>query len=198
MPTHVQAEVQWLTGPDTVSDLAYEPSALLMVAGVTGAGKSTLLERCAPAHAVLLSADTIRGAIQAAHGLPVDEYHPQHIPAARQVFLGDLRKALQAGRPVIVDATLVQSKARDELIAEAQVHQRPVHALVLDVTLGQALDGVSRRGPRAVKEKDVRRYYNLWAQWKRRLREGVVDQGLQSVAVLDREAAAALRHIHMG
>lgn len=106
--------------------------ALVLLIGVAGSGKSTF----AAAHFAptqVLSSDRFRAMIAdspAAQGATDDAFDLLH-----RVL--DLR--LRRGRLTVVDATNVESWARDQLLAAARRHRRPAVAIVLDLPIDVAL-----------------------------------------------------------
>jgi predicted kinase len=129
-------------GGRSVSAISLPADALVVLIGVAGSGKSTF----ASTHfrtTQVLSSDAFRAMITdstSAQGATDDAFDLLH-----RVL--DLR--LRRGRLTVVDATNVESWARDEVLAAARRHRRPAVAIVLDVPVDVALArNAARPSPR--------------------------------------------------
>lgn len=129
-------------GGRSVSTISLPADALVVLVGVAGSGKSTF----AAAHfgpTQVLSSDTFRAMLTdspSAQGATDDAFDLLH-----RVL--DLR--LRRGRLTVVDATNVESWARDVVLAVARRHRRPAVAIVLDLPVDVALArNAARPSPR--------------------------------------------------
>ncbi len=108
------------------SELLVPDLSLVVLVGSTGSGKSTFAREHFPATAIV-SSDTCRGIVSD------DENDQSATPEAFALLRHIVGVRLRRGLRTVVDATNVQPKARQELIALAKEHDVLPVAIVLDI-----------------------------------------------------------------
>jgi protein phosphatase len=118
--------------------LPLPPDALILVIGIAASGKSTFAARhFAPTE--VLSSDAMRAMI-------TDDAHAQGATDdAFDLLHRLLAMRLRRGRRTVLDATNVETWARQLLLDIARRHRRPAVAIVLDVPFEVALERNARR-----------------------------------------------------
>ena len=132
-----------INGGRSVSRLIALPAdALVILIGISASGKTTFAARHFRTSQVL-SSDLLRAMITD------DPTAQEATDDAFDVLHRLLAMRLRRGRLTVVDATNVEAWAREQLIAIARRHRRPVVGIVLDVSLATALErNASRAAPR--------------------------------------------------
>jgi protein phosphatase len=131
------------SGGRSVSRLIVLPAdALCLMVGISASGKTTFARQHFAATEVL-SSDALRGMITD------DPTAQEATDDAFDLLHRLLAMRLRRGRLTVVDATNVESWAREQLIAVARRHRRPAVAIVLEVSLPVALErNATRPAPR--------------------------------------------------
>ncbi|WP_198318698.1 polynucleotide kinase-phosphatase [Pseudofrankia inefficax] len=169
-------------GPEPATPVALDipETCLVVLVGVSGSGKSTFA-RTHFAPTQVLSSDFCRGLVaddendQAATG---DAFEVLHYIAG---------KRLAAGRLTVVDATNVQSRARQPLVELARRHDVLPVAIVLDLPEQVCLARNSARPDRDFGAAVIRRQRSEL----RRSMKGLAREGFRRVHVLRSEAEVA-------
>jgi predicted kinase len=170
-----------------VASIVLPRNSLIMVGGVPGSGKSHLLERVRTHEFTCkISADEIRGAIQARHGFDPEGYFPQFIEEARQEFFEELHHAWSAAESILVEAAYLSKHSRQEMIQWCDERNYTPHLLLVQATWEQCLAGVRAR-TRGVPEEKLRNYWRDYLSLEASLQAGKVDTGLASVLLVNRD-----------
>ncbi|MFF2727094.1 AAA family ATPase [Streptomyces sp. NPDC058008] len=163
---------------------------VVVVSGLPGSGKSTLIRRTAREHAIDSQDARERWAAVLPGLFPYGLYRP----LVRAAHYAGLRRALRAGRPVVVHDCGTQAWVRRWLGREAARRGGTLHLLLLDVTPGVARQGQRERG-RGVSGYAFARHRRAVARLLRDTESGLLPPGCASAVLLDREAAAAIGRI---
>ncbi|QLY30261.1 polynucleotide kinase-phosphatase [Nocardia huaxiensis] len=125
-----------------MAELSVPALSLVVLIGSTGSGKSTFARKHFPATAVL-SSDAYRGLVS-------DDETDQSATADAFALLHHVAGVrLRRGLRTVIDATNVQPKARQELIALARAHDVLPVAIVLDVPERVCVERNAARADRA-------------------------------------------------
>jgi protein phosphatase len=158
--------------------------SLVVLVGMSGSGKSTFARQHFAATEVI-SSDFCRGLVSD------DENDQSATPDAFEVLHFIAGKRLAAGRLTVIDATSVQARDRQSLIALARRHHVLAVAIVLDLPEQACADRNAARPDRLFGRHVLRQQH---AQLRRGLR-GLRREGFHRVHVLagaDEVAAAAI------
>ncbi|WP_431949403.1 polynucleotide kinase-phosphatase [Nocardia lijiangensis] len=109
-----------------MTELSIPELSLVVLIGTTGSGKSTFARKHFP-HTAIVSSDTCRGIVSD------DENDQSATPEAFALLHHIAGIRLRRGLRTVVDATNVQPRARQELVAVARAHDVLPVAIVLDV-----------------------------------------------------------------
>ncbi|MGW0467389.1 AAA family ATPase [Streptomyces sp. NPDC003027] len=172
------------------SVLAFAAGDLVVVSGLPGSGKSTLLRQAADGRGIDSQDARERWEARMPRFLPYAVYRP----LVRVSHYAGLRRALRAGRSVIVHDCGTQSWVRNWLAREARRRGRSLHLVLLDVTPAAAREGQRERG-RGVSGYAFARHRRAVGRLLRSVEAGRLPRGCASATLLDRDAAAALRKI---
>ncbi len=152
--------------------------ALVVLVGVAASGKSTFAARhFAPSR--IVSSDALRAMIADDPG--AQEATDDAFDLLHRLIAMRLRR----GRLTIVDATNVESWAREQIVAVARRHRRPAVAIVLDLPLEIALERNAARAAPRPPPAAIRRQHRL-------LEVSIADLGSEGFAAVHvmRSAAA--------
>ncbi|MFF8277432.1 AAA family ATPase [Streptomyces lateritius] len=174
-------------GPRT---LAFALGDLVVVSGLPGSGKSTLMRRAADGLGIDSQDVRERWEARMPRFLPYAVYRP----LVRIAHYAGLRRALRAGHSVIVHDCGTQSWVRNWLAREARRRGRALHLILLDVTSATARAGQRERG-RGVSGYAFARHRRAVGRLLHSVETGRLPRGCDSVTLLDRDAAGALRTI---
>src|SRR5262249_23616440 len=125
-----------------MTELSLPELSLVVLIGSTGSGKSTFARTHFP-HTAIISSDACRGIVSD------DENDQSSTPDAFALLHHIAGIRLRRGLRTVVDATNVQPKARQELIAVARAHDVLPVAIVLDVSDDVCFERNSQRPDRA-------------------------------------------------
>ncbi len=150
---------------------------MVVLVGVSGSGKSTFARRFARTH--VLSSDEMRAIVA---DDPADQSATE---AAFELLHTALALRLARGRMTVVDATNVESWARERLLAVARRSGRPAVAIALDTPLEVCLERNAQRPDRRPPAA-IRRQHRSMLRSLTSLR----DEGFAAVHVLGSQAAA--------
>jgi protein phosphatase len=155
--------------------IALPPDALVLLVGPSGSGKSTFAARhFLPTE--VLSSDAMRAMVA---DDPMDQAATE---AAFELLHTALAMRLSLRRLAVVDATNVESWAREKLLAVARRARRPAHAIVFDLPLEVCLRrNLERDRPRPVAA--IRRQY----RWLQQSAGSLVEEGLDAAWTLASE-----------
>jgi protein phosphatase len=154
--------------------LAIPASSLVLLVGPSGAGKSTFARRHFRETEVL-SSDRMRA-------LVADDANDQRATAAAFELLHTTLALRLAGRRLsVVDATNVESWAREQLLAIARRHRRPAVAIVFALPLETCLERNLARRDRRLPPAAIRRQY----RWLRDSLRSMPGEGFGEVWVLE-------------
>ncbi|MET9435896.1 AAA family ATPase [Streptomyces sp. NPDC006551] len=170
--------------------LAFAAGDLVVVSGLPGSGKSTLMRQAADGRGIDSQDARERWEARMPRFLPYAVYRP----LVRIAHYAGLRRALRAGRSVIVHDCGTQSWVRNWLAREARRRGRSLHLVLLDVTPAAARDGQRERG-RGVSGYAFARHRRAVGRLLRSVEAGRLPRGCASATLLDRDAAGALRKI---
>jgi protein phosphatase len=161
--------------------IALPPDALVLLVGPSGAGKSTFAARhFAPTE--VLSSDAMRAMVA---DDPMDQAATE---AAFELLHTALAMRLSLRRLAVVDATNVETWAREKLLAIARRVRRPAHAIVFDLPLEVSLGrNLERDHPRPAAA--IRRQH----RWMAQSLPSLANEGLAAIWTLssEREVKAA-------
>ncbi|CAL9589916.1 hypothetical protein SUDANB176_05211 [Streptomyces sp. enrichment culture] len=170
--------------------LLFGPRDLVVVTGLPGSGKSTLMRRAVHGTRVDSQDTRDRWDRRMPRLLPYAAYRP----LVRLAHYAGLRRALRAGGGVVVHDCGTQAWVRRWLAREARRRGTRLHLLFLDVTPQQALAGQRERG-RGVSRYAFLRHRAASDRLLRAVERGEPPAGCDSVVLIDRDAANALRRI---
>ena len=170
--------------------LLFGPRDLVVVTGLPGSGKSTLMHRTVQGIRIDSQDTRDRWDARLARLLPYAVYRP----LVRLAHYAGLRRALRAGEGVVVHDCGTQAWVRDWLARAARRRGGTLHLLLLDVTVGTALDGQRERG-RGVSRYAFLRHRRAAGRLLRAVERGELPEGVGSAVLLDRDAADVLRRI---
>ncbi|MFI6368218.1 polynucleotide kinase-phosphatase [Nocardia sp. NPDC050630] len=125
-----------------MTELSVPELSLVVLIGSTGSGKSTFARRHFR-HTAIVSSDTCRGIVSD------DENDQSSTPDAFALLHHIVGIRLRRGLRTVIDATNVQPKARQELIAVARAHDVLPVAIVLDVSDDVCFERNTQRHDRA-------------------------------------------------
>jgi protein phosphatase len=129
-------------------EMAFPPTALVLLIGPSGSGKSTF----AAAHfgqTEVVSSDVCRALVSD------DERNMDATPAAFRVLNAIVRERLRLGRLTVVDATNVRADKRAGLLKLARKVGRPTVAIVFDLPDAVYLERNRMRPDRNIPEHAV-------------------------------------------
>lgn len=170
--------------------LLFGPRDLVVVTGLPGSGKSTLMRRTVKGHRVDSQDTRDRWDARTPRALPYALYRP----LVRLAHYAGLRRALREGKGVVVHDCGTQAWVRNWLAREARRRGGTLHLLLLDVTVGTALEGQRERG-RGVSRYAFLRHRRAASRLLRAVEKGRLPAGCGSAVLLDRDAADTLRRI---
>ncbi|WP_196152199.1 polynucleotide kinase-phosphatase [Nocardia bovistercoris] len=156
------------------TELVVPALSLVVLVGCTGSGKSTFAHKHFPATAIV-SSDTCRGIVSD------DENDQSATPEAFALLHHIVGVRLRRGLRTVVDATNVQPKARQELVALAKAHDVLPVAVVLDLPDAICLRRNAARPERA--EVGAHVVHRQQRELRRGLR-GLAREGFRKVHVL--------------
>ncbi|MCH0565865.1 MULTISPECIES: AAA family ATPase [unclassified Streptomyces] len=170
--------------------LLFGPRDLVVITGLPGSGKSTLMNRAV--QGVRLDSQDVRDrwAGRMPRFLPYAVYRP----LVRLAHYAAVRRAVRAGRGVVVHDCGTQTWVRGWLARAARCRGGTLHLVLLDVTPGAALSGQRERG-RGVSRYAFLRHRRATARLVRAVERGELPAGCGSAVLLDRDAADTLRRI---
>lgn len=160
---------------------------LVLLVGVSGSGKSHFAAKHFGEFEVL-SSDYFRGLVG-------NDVNDQSVtPAAFEALNFVATKRLEAGLLTVVDATNVQSAAREKLVEVARAQDVLVSAIVLDVPVKLCLERNEGRGDRAIAPAVIDRQHRALRKSLRGMRR----EGFARVHVLStaEEIESAVVHRH--
>ncbi len=144
-------------GGRSVSRLIALPAdALVILIGISASGKTTFAARHFRTSQVL-SSDFLRAMITD------DPTAQEATDDAFDLLHRLLAMRLRRGRLTVIDATNVQAWAREQLVAMARRHRRPVVGIVLDISLAIALERNATRAAPRPPPAALRRQHRLLA-----------------------------------
>lgn len=170
--------------------LLFGPSDLVVVTGLPGSGKSTLMKRAVTGTRIDSQDTRDRWDARMPRALPYALYRP----LVRLAHYAGLRRALRTGEGVVVHDCGTQAWVRAWLAREARRRGGTLHMVLLDVTVGTALEGQRERG-RGVSRYAFRRHRRAASHLLRAAEKGRLPEGCGSTVLLDRAAADTLRRI---
>jgi polynucleotide kinase-phosphatase len=170
-----------------MSEIQVPEVGLVLLVGVSGSGKSHFAAKHFGEFEVL-SSDYFRGLV----GNDVSDQSVT--PAAFEALNFVATKRLEAGLLTVVDATNVQSAAREKLVEVARAQDVLVSAIVLDVPVKLCLERNEGRGDRVIAPAVIDRQHR---QLRKSLR-GMRREGFARVHVLStpEEIESAVIHRH--
>ncbi|MCC2277521.1 AAA family ATPase [Streptomyces sp. ET3-23] len=184
-----------------VVDLRYPAGDLLVVSGLPGSGKTTLIRRAvAPLDAAgvpVRCVDSQDSRLRLERRLPGRVPYGLYRPVARLLHFAALRRALRAGGSVVVHDSGRVGLVRRWLARGVRRRGGALHLLLLVVEPAVALEGQMRRG-RRVPRRVFARHRRAMGRLVAGAAAGRLPRGVDSVAVLDREAADTVRVITFG
>lgn len=185
---------QDLRGTAVRRTLRFPTGDRVVVSGLPGSGKSTLIRRVVAVQDTVRRIDSQdvreRWAALLPRWLPYAVYRP----LVRLAHYALLRGALTSGASVVVHDCGSQTWVRDWLGSDARRRGRALHLVLLDVPPETALHGQAERG-RRVSDYAFLRHRRAVRQLIADAEEGRLPRGCESVVLLDRGAAAALRGV---
>ncbi|MEV5489458.1 AAA family ATPase [Streptomyces bobili] len=170
--------------------LLFGPRDLVVVTGLPGSGKSTLMKRAVTGTRIDSQDTRDRWDARMPRALPYALYRP----LVRLAHYAGLRRALRTGEGVVVHDCGTQAWVRAWLAREARRRGGTLHMVLLDVTVGTALEGQRERG-RGVSRYAFRRHRRAASHLLRAAEKGRLPKGCGSTVLLDRAAADTLRRI---
>ncbi|MCX5526667.1 ATP-binding protein [Streptomyces bobili] len=170
--------------------LLFGPRDLVVVTGLPGSGKSTLMKRAVTGTRIDSQDTRDRWDALMPRALPYALYRP----LVRLAHYAGLRRALRTGEGVVVHDCGTQAWVRAWLAREARRRGGTLHMVLLDVTVGTALEGQRERG-RGVSRYAFRRHRRAASRLLRAAEKGRLPEGCGSTVLLDRAAADTLRRI---
>ncbi|MEU9981123.1 AAA family ATPase [Streptomyces sp. NPDC050856] len=173
--------------------LSYAAGDLVVVSGLPGSGKSTLIRKAAQGRGIDSQDARERWEALMPRRLPYGVYRP----LVRAAHYWGLRRALRAGRSVVVHDCGTQDWVRRWLGREARRRGTSLHLLLLDVAPGVAREGQRERG-RGVSGYAFARHRRAVRRLVRDAERGVPPGGCAAVVLLDRPAAGTLARITFG
>jgi predicted kinase len=183
-----------LRGTVNRGTLRFPAGDRVVVSGLPGSGKSTLIRRVVALHDAVRRIDSqdVRERWDALlpRWLPYAVYRP-FVRLAHYVLL---RGALTSGASVVVHDCGSQTWVRNWLGRDARRRGRALHLVLLDVPPATALRGQAERG-RRVSDYAFLRHRKAVRQLITDAESGRVPRGCESVVLLDRAAAGALRGV---
>jgi hypothetical protein len=177
-------------GGHTPHALLFGPRDLVVITGLPGSGKSTLMRRTVRGTRIDSQDTRDRWAARMPRFLPYAVYRP----LVRLAHYAGLRRALAAGKGVVVHDCGTQSWVRGWLARAARRRGGTLHVLLLDVAPDTALEGQRERG-RGVSRYAFLRHRTAAARLLRSVEGGDLPEGSGSAVLLDRDAANVLRRI---
>jgi uncharacterized protein len=198
----IAAEAAW---PEVAAPLGLLCPALIAIGGLSGTGKSALARRLATSLASAPVALVLRSDIERKRmfGIAETERLPSRAysgEATRRVYArlaDEARRALEAGRPVIVDAVFARHEEREAIAALTRACGVPFCGLFLVAELAVRLERIAaRQGDASDADARVAReqeHYDIGTiDWTRIDAAGPPEAVL--AAALKACAAAAMRH----
>ncbi|MBN0046101.1 AAA family ATPase [Streptomyces actuosus] len=170
--------------------LLFGPQDLVVITGLPGSGKSTLMGRAVRGVGIDSQDARDRWAGRMPRLLPYAVYRP----LVRLAHYAAVRRALRAGRGLVVHDCGTQTWVRGWLARAARRRGGTLHLVLLDVTPDTALSGQRARG-RGVSRYAFLRHRRATARLVRAVERGELPSGCDSAVLLDRDAADTLRSI---
>ncbi|MEV6410588.1 AAA family ATPase [Kribbella sp. NPDC051718] len=175
--------------------MRYPANAIVVLAGIPGSGKSTLLRRLFPEPGAVqvLDSEPIRNRWK-----PVLRNIPYAVwrPALHLTYYVRVLAAIRTKTPLVIHDCATKPLARQLIGRAAQLANRPVHLIMLDVPADLARQGQHQRD-RVVREGSMNTHARRWPV----LRElavtdpGQVVPGATSATILTRDQADRLTRI---
>ncbi|WP_435854667.1 AAA family ATPase [Streptomyces triculaminicus] len=185
----------------TAAELRYPLGDLLVVSGLPGSGKSTLMRRVVATAdgrgAPVRRVDSQDARERVERRMPRCVPYAAYRPLARLAHYASLWRALRSDMSVVVHDCGQRSVVRRWLAREARRRGGSVHVLLLAVDPATALAGQAARG-RGVSAYAFARHRHAMAGLTAAATAGQRPAGAESVTVLDRRCADALRAITFG
>jgi len=172
-----------------MATLVLPQRSVVIVGGVPGSGKSSLVENTefvSDMDVFKISADEVRGRIQEERGYAHHDYVEHCIDAAREVFFDELHEAWSAGENIVVEAAYLSEHSREEMIWWARTRNYAPHMFLVTATWKQCVAGVCKRD-RTVPIDVLANYWSLFKNWLPKLTDGLLDEGLESMHIFDRD-----------
>jgi energy-coupling factor transporter ATP-binding protein EcfA2 len=142
------------------TELRYPANAIVVLAGIPGSGKSTLLRRLFPKPngVRVLDSEPIRNRWR-----PVLRNLPYAVwrPALHLTYYVRVLRAMRTNNPLVIHDCATKPMARQLIGRAAQLADRPVHLLMLDVPADLARQGQSNRG-RIVRPGSMETHARRW------------------------------------
>ncbi|WP_062992116.1 polynucleotide kinase-phosphatase [Nocardia anaemiae] len=157
-----------------MTELSVPELSLVVLIGSTGSGKSTFARKHFR-HTAVVSSDTCRGIVSD------DENDQSSTPDAFALLHHIAGIRLRRGLRTVIDATNVQPKARQELIAVARAHDVLPVAIVLDVPDDMCFERNTRRPDRSHLPRHV---ISRQQRELRRSLRGLEREGFRKVYIL--------------
>jgi predicted kinase len=183
-----------LRGTVSRRTLRFPAGDRVVVSGLPGSGKSTLIRRVVAVQDEVRRIDSQDVRERWAAVLPRWLPYAVYRPFVRLAHYAVLRAALASGASVVVHDCGSQTWVRNWLGRDAARRGRALHLVLLDVPAATALRGQAERG-RRVSDYAFLRHRRAVRRLIADAESGQVPRGCESVVLLDRGAAGALRGV---